>query len=123
VAGNGLEAVEMAAGKRFDVILMDIQMPQMGGFDATQHIRAQDGQRHTPIIAMTAHAMAGDRERCLAAGMDGYVSKPIRVPELLRALGESQQKQGAEAGDRHTARDTRRVTLRPPFHARQSRSR
>ncbi|MBP6097576.1 MAG: response regulator [Methyloversatilis sp.] len=95
VAGNGLEAVEMAAGKRFDVILMDIQMPQMGGFDATQHIRAQDGQRHTPIIAMTAHAMAGDRERCFAAGMDGYVSKPIRVPELLRALGESQQKQGA----------------------------
>ena len=95
VAGNGLEAVEMAARMRFDVILMDIQMPQMGGFDATQHIRAQDGQRHTPIIAMTAHAMTGDRERCLAAGMDGYVSKPIRVPELLRALGESQQKSGA----------------------------
>jgi PAS domain S-box-containing protein len=92
VAGNGLEAVEMAAGKRFDVILMDVQMPQMGGFDATQHIRAQDGQRYTPIIAMTAHAMTGDRERCLAAGMDGYLSKPIRVPELMRALGESQHK-------------------------------
>jgi two-component system sensor histidine kinase/response regulator len=97
VARNGVEAVEMAARTRFDVILMDIQMPQMGGFDATQHIRAQDGQRHTPIIAMTAHAMTGDRERCLAAGMDGYVSKPIRVPELLRALGDSQQKSGAAA--------------------------
>jgi two-component system sensor histidine kinase/response regulator len=96
VAGNGLEAIEMAAVKRFDVILMDLQMPEMGGFNATQHIRAQDGQRYTPIIAMTAHAMAGDRERCLEAGMDGYVSKPIRVPELLRALGESQQKRRAK---------------------------
>jgi two-component system sensor histidine kinase/response regulator len=89
LANNGVEAVELAARQRFDVILMDVQMPQMGGFEATRHIRAQDGQRYTPIVAMTAHAMAGDREKCIEAGMDGYVSKPVQVPALLRALDEA----------------------------------
>ena len=89
LAANGIEAVALAAQRRFDVILMDVQMPQMGGFEATRHIRAQDGQRHTPIVAMTAHAMAGDREKCIEAGMDGYVSKPVQVPALLRALDEA----------------------------------
>ncbi|MDP3288647.1 MAG: response regulator [Methyloversatilis sp.] len=89
LASNGIEAVALAARQRFDVILMDVQMPQMGGFEATRRIRAQDGQRHTPIVAMTAHAMAGDREKCIEAGMDGYVSKPVQVPALLRALDEA----------------------------------
>ncbi|HEY9192149.1 MAG TPA: ATP-binding protein [Methyloversatilis sp.] len=89
IAANGLEAVGMATKCDYDLILMDVQMPGMGGFEATRHIRAQHGARHTPIIAMTAHAMAGDREKCLEAGMDGYVSKPIKVPALLKALDEA----------------------------------
>jgi two-component system sensor histidine kinase/response regulator len=89
LAGNGVEAVALSARQRFDVILMDVQMPQMGGLEATRHIRAQDGERHTPIIAMTAHAMAGDREKCIEAGMDSYISKPVQVPALLRALDEA----------------------------------
>ena len=69
---------------------MDMQMPEMGGLEATHHIRAQerDTGRHLPIIAMTAHAMKGDRERCLGAGMDGYVSKPIHSGDLMRAIQE-----------------------------------
>jgi len=72
----------------FDVVLMDVQMPVMGGFDATAAIRAKEKTTgtHIPIIAMTAHAMHGDRERCLAAGMDDYISKPIRARELLDLL-------------------------------------
>ncbi|MBL8484260.1 MAG: PAS domain S-box protein, partial [Rhodocyclaceae bacterium] len=88
LANNGAEAVKLAAEHTFDVILMDVQMPEMGGFEATRHIRDFEAElrRHTPIIAMTAHALAGDREKCLAAGMDGYVSKPIQVPALVEAL-------------------------------------
>jgi two-component system sensor histidine kinase/response regulator len=72
----------------FDVVLMDLQMPVMGGFDATTAIRAKEKitGMHIPIIAMTAHAMHGDRERCLAAGMDDYISKPVRARELLDLL-------------------------------------
>src|SRR4029077_5539805 len=85
VADNGKEAVEQAQRKLFDLILMDIQMPVMGGVQATQLIRKaqQESGRSTPIVAMTAHAMTRDREKYLAAGMDGYVSKPIRK-EILR---------------------------------------
>jgi CheY-like chemotaxis protein len=72
----------------FDLILMDVQMPEMGGIEATARIReAQRGTgRRTPIVAMTAHAMTGDRERCLAAGMDDYLSKPLEKKELLGLL-------------------------------------
>ena len=88
LAENGREALEKLLLGGFDAILMDVQMPEMNGLEAAQAIRrAERGSgRHIPILAMTAHAMKGDRERCLASGMDGYVSKPIRSRELLDAL-------------------------------------
>jgi CheY-like chemotaxis protein/HPt (histidine-containing phosphotransfer) domain-containing protein len=80
---NGVAAIEAWRHGSFDVVLMDLQMPLMDGLEATSRIRQEeDGKRHTPIVAMTAHAMQGDRERCLDGGMDGYVSKPIMVDEL-----------------------------------------
>ncbi|HEY5876499.1 MAG TPA: response regulator, partial [Ilumatobacteraceae bacterium] len=87
VASNGFEAVESVARQRYDVVLMDIQMPELDGLEATRRIIGSSpaGDRPT-IIAMTANAMDGDREMCLAAGMDDYVSKPIRVAELAEAL-------------------------------------
>ena len=85
---NGREAVARASEQPFDVILMDIQMPEMDGFEAAAAIREKERATggHTPIVAMTAHAMAGDRERCLQAGMDGYVSKPLRPDDLVAAI-------------------------------------
>jgi len=87
-AGTGREAVEAFGEDTFDLILMDVQMPEMDGFEATKKIRELEKATggHMPIVAMTAHAMAGDRERCLAAGMDDYVSKPLRKEDLLRSL-------------------------------------
>ncbi len=89
LAGNGKAAMAAWEREPFDLILMDVQMPEMDGFAATQAIRAKETAKggHVPIIALTAHAMKGDRERCLAAGMDAYVSKPIRAAELFEAIG------------------------------------
>ncbi len=87
VAANGREAVEMVGLLPYDAIFMDCQMPEMDGFEATQEIRRREGSSfHHPIIAMTANAMLGDRERCLDAGMDDYVSKPIRKADLTETL-------------------------------------
>ena len=95
IAGNGQEALDLLEQHRFNLILMDVQMPVMGGLEAAQAIRAREARRSwsagsgvssIPIIAMTAHAMQGDRERCLDAGMDDYVAKPIRPAELFAAI-------------------------------------
>ncbi|MCE9527601.1 MAG: response regulator [Planctomycetales bacterium] len=87
VAVNGQEALAAFKTQSFDLILMDVQMPEMDGYEATGRIRELEGGRsRIPIIAMTARAMKGDRERCLAAGMDGYVPKPVRREELLRVM-------------------------------------
>ena len=88
VANNGREAVAAAEKGKFDLILMDLQMPEMDGLEATAVIRARERSSggHLPIIAMTAHALKGDRERCLEAGMDGYTAKPIDAEELFAAI-------------------------------------
>jgi two-component system sensor histidine kinase/response regulator len=87
IASNGLEALEALTKERFDLVLMDIQMPEMDGLEATRRIRSEEEEKeHIPIIAMTAHAMKGDRERCLAAGTDDYVSKPIKANELFAVI-------------------------------------
>ncbi|MGH6933444.1 MAG: response regulator [Dongiaceae bacterium] len=90
VAGNGVEALDAVRARAYDVILMDVQMPQMDGIEATRRIRAMAGAvARTPIIAMTANAMKGDREKLLAAGMNDYVSKPIDKSQLFLAIGRA----------------------------------
>ena len=88
LAENGLQAVSAASGQSFDLILMDVQMPEMGGFEATANIRQMERKlgKHTPIIAMTAHALHGDRERCIDAGMEEYISKPIQLSKLKEVI-------------------------------------
>src|SRR6202044_1901795 len=90
VAANGRKALASLEKESYDLILMDVQMPEMNGLEATQAIREKEkvtGKR-IPIVAMTAHAMKGDEERCLAAGMDAYLTKPIHTQELLAVLDD-----------------------------------
>lgn len=110
VVGNGRLAVEALARERFDMVLMDVQMPEMGGFEATAVLREREKAtgRHTPVVAMTAHAMKGDREKCIEAGMDDYISKPISSSDLEamlqkftgRAVGPEQEQTAPLAVDR-----------------------
>jgi len=88
VAGDGRLALAALDRATFDVVLMDVQMPEMDGFEATAAIRGREREtgNHLPIIAMTAHAMPGDRERCIAAGMDSYIAKPLKAAELIELL-------------------------------------
>jgi CheY-like chemotaxis protein len=89
VANNGREALQAIEKDAYDLVLMDIQMPEMDGYQATQAIRHLQGkQRHIPIIAMTANAMKGDREKCLEAGMDDYLSKPVSPEKLKEKLSD-----------------------------------
>jgi PAS domain S-box-containing protein len=126
VANTGEEALDALAVERFDLILMDVQMPVMDGFEATAAIREREKTigGHIPIVAMTAHAMKGDRERCLAAGMDGYLSKPFRPNELFRAV--EQFKAGGEASPgawgrpQHSRKRSLRGTSRRQQHAADS---
>ncbi len=87
VVANGLEALDALVGVAYDLVIMDCQMPEMDGFEATQRIRERErGTRRIPIVAMTANAMVGDREQCLEAGMDDHIPKPVRMEELKRIL-------------------------------------
>jgi two-component system sensor histidine kinase/response regulator len=86
-----VEALAKLSEEDFDLILMDVQMPEMDGLTASGMVRENEKQtgRHVPIIAMTAHALKGDRERCLVSGMDGYISKPINGAELMKTIDET----------------------------------
>lgn len=105
------EAVAALEKDRYDLVLMDAQMPGMDGFEATAAIRTKDGflgVRRLPIIAMTAHALKGDEERCLAAGMDGYISKPIRSNEMFATIETLAQRHRERTGrdvDKFSARE------------------
>jgi CheY-like chemotaxis protein len=100
VAGNGEEALAALEQRPFDLVLMDVQMPGMDGLQATASIRRREAVEggHVPIVAMTAHAMAGDRDRCLAAGMDAYVAKPVRADDLYTVIGTFAASPSSEAG-------------------------
>lgn len=88
VAGTGVQALQALEKEKFDLVFMDVQMPEMDGLEATAAIRTKEKLTgaHQQVVALTAHAMKGDREKCLAGGMDGYLSKPIRPQELDQLL-------------------------------------
>ncbi|MGQ0644027.1 MAG: ATP-binding protein, partial [Elusimicrobiota bacterium] len=87
-AANGREAVQAMSRRVYDLVLMDCQMPVLDGYSATREIRGTESASRTPIVAMTAHAMEGDREKCLAAGMDDYIAKPVHIEDLSAALSK-----------------------------------
>ncbi len=97
LAHNGKEALALAFSQKFDLVFMDVQMPEMDGLAATEAIRQREKSSgtHLPIFAMTAHAMKGDRERCLQAGMDGYITKPIRFSDIEKTLSSFSGAQSA----------------------------
>ncbi len=103
-AESGEAALDLLGQETFDMVFMDVQMPGMDGFETTAAIRANPAWAHLPIIAMTAHAMKGDRERCLEAGMNDYVSKPLRMEEVMAAI-ERQSEPGEGPRGRATAED------------------
>jgi len=113
--GSGREALAALKQQNFDVVLMDVQMPDMDGFETTKAIRGQEriSQKHLPIVAMTAHAMIGDRERCLAAGMDSYVTKPVDAGKLFAAIADALHKDS-------TSNAPQSEGTPPPAHARNS---
>jgi signal transduction histidine kinase/DNA-binding response OmpR family regulator/HPt (histidine-containing phosphotransfer) domain-containing protein len=119
LAVNGRLAVEALRAKRYDVVIMDCQMPEMDGFEATRAIRLEEGSsRRTPIVAMTANAMSGDRERCIAAGMDGYLTKPVRPDELAAAISQWLPAREIEPGtDERTDDGTRPAVATDPGDA------
>ena len=88
-ATDGPRGLEMAEARPPDLVLLDIQLPSMDGYEVARCLRAMPALRETPIIAVTSYAMVGDREKCLAAGMDSYVSKPIRAAELFGAISSA----------------------------------
>ena len=98
VARNGVEVLERAHSAAPDLILMDIQMPGMDGLEAIRRIRADSGLATIPIIALTALAMAGDRERCLAAGADDYLSKPVNLKGLVSSIAARVQRSAVDSG-------------------------
>ena len=98
-ARDGREALAITERERFDVVLMDVQMPEMDGFEATAAIRKREQGYRTPIIAMTASAMEEDRHQCLAAGMDDFLPKPIRPEQLRRTIGQITQLHGYSQSD------------------------
>jgi CheY-like chemotaxis protein len=106
VVADGRAAVEAVTAGSYDLVLMDVQMPDMDGLEATRAIRERERAEggHLPIVAMTAHAMKGDRERCLEAGMDDYVSKPIHAHDVLRTIQEVMTRAGAPEGQRRDER-------------------
>jgi PAS domain S-box-containing protein len=117
VAANGLEAIEAVERQTYDVVLMDVQMPELDGFEASREIsRRWPGEQRPRIVAMTANAMQGDRELCVAAGMDDYVAKPVRVEELVAALEHCRRREKASArgGPAHAGATTRTPDVPAP---------
>jgi len=111
-AANGIEAIEKIRNEQFDVVLMDVQMPEMDGLEATARIRNDLGNKDLPIIAMTAHAMRGDRKKCIAAGMDDYISKPIDRLKLYKVL-----KKYIPSGGFNSTKGTNPVPENPKRHS------
>ena len=113
IADNGLKALAALEREEFDLVLMDVQMPEMNGFEATAAIRKKEQTTggHIPIVAMTAHAMKGDEDRCLSAGMDGYVSKPITPDELFLAISKV-VRDGAKPQPDHALFDRSAILVR-----------
>jgi PAS domain S-box-containing protein len=117
VVGTGRAAVEAWENESFDLVLMDVQMPEMDGLTATKEIRrreAERGREHTPIISLTAHAMKGDRERCLAAGSDEYISKPIQIRQLLETLEKLLAPRRAAAAESTACKVCESSEISPP---------